>query len=287
MRKCECKFGDFCTRHNKKKDLDEFLMCVQDIQYRIYMDRITHPSISTRSNITQALVSKYLGVEIKNLSSILEIAVLGHSKEQYTDIEERDYLNFVMLDSLELGQYQRYQNNRYAESRAFLCNELFSDKEYVGTVTASWKHKYKNVNKIDDLYNWDSLGLLVGSGRKDIILCADTLTADIAFRLIDGLGFINKEVIKNFLINAVPNFRANKKSPLGNQIISHRSIFKEVSQFVRDLIDDISSLDLRSTKDKTNIRPEAYLIEMLNILWFSSKDYVVVENEILQDGWYK
>jgi hypothetical protein len=229
-----------------------------------------------------------------------KILLLGHRPDQY-DGEDRNYLYLTLLQDMDLGTYRQYQNNCFAESRAFLAD--MPEAEYVGVVTASWNRKF-GPNKIDNFHNWDNTKILFNSGDKNIVLTAERSL----FKHNDIFLLFNKGCIRDFekfaisLTGEVCNFGL-----WSNQIICHRSVYLRLQEFYRRVfplvVQKIFSYNLRSVKcsgmhsDQNliysgpevgfNNRKEGLFFEFLTNLWFASqKDLMILPNAVCNTDWY-
>jgi hypothetical protein len=229
-----------------------------------------------------------------------KILLLGHTQNQYSG-ENRDYLEFRLLQDLDLGIYRQYQNNCFSESRMYLSE--IPDTEYVGTVTASWNQKFDQ-NRIDEFHNWENTKVLFNSGDRNIVLTSEKsmFKHDCIFDL-----FSDKEIVRDFsdfaisLTGEICNFGL-----WSNQIICHRSIYLKLQEFHRMafplVVEKIHSYNLRALKcrilhgqDASNLyftegfenRKAGLFFEFLTNVWVScQKDLIILPNASRKKEWY-
>ena len=99
--------------------------------------------------------------------SQFKVLVLTHTPKQKETIQDREYLEFVDLNSIETNF-----PDSFTESRMFYqdFDTLFpSDKQYVGLVTGSWNKKYIGLNPIDEMHNWKAIRKL----DDHAVICSD------------------------------------------------------------------------------------------------------------------
>lgn len=238
------------------------------------------------------------------------ILCLGHSDKQFNSIQDRPYLKKVNLNTLKCG---KYSGNKWAESRGFLSErQLFpEDAEFYGFVTASWNLKYLDHYRIDNFHNWESTMVLLNSKPEDrVVLCAD---------MFCWCNWINDEtckpakcVLKSILqkddaVRVGRDFfklmkldtRIHKRVPYSNQQIYHKSLYFEWKKYLEDndclnkvdwYVKKISSDKIKGwTKEVdeySNVRLQAYFMEMLNIIWFTNNDFKFIANTTRKDDWY-
>jgi len=227
-----------------------------------------------------------------------KIAVLGHCDDQYSNIRPRDFLSFVRLQEMSCIS-ERYQSNIFAEARAYFCDELFGNEQFVGTVTASWNHKYSGMNKIDDFDKWKSTKRLFS--EDNIILCSDTIAINVwyngVYPLIRHIGFVNyKSILEYFskLGGIIPDDSCIINVPLSNQIITSRDIFKSKVDFIRYYLSEITDKFFQDPdmfyidKALSKSRPLAYISEFLSAMWYYQEldKYTILPNEKLVSDWY-
>lgn len=282
---CNCYLAGFCDRHQREKTAKEIRLCRSDWQYREYYDN---------------LYFKYSKLELEYFkeykcdvldTSKVSIAVLGHCEQQFVNIKERNYLNRIFLQDLDLGDSSKFQRNESAEARAFLCPALFDNSyDYVGVVTASWNYKYSGTNKIDEFHNWPSAHALINSGRDDIVLCANNCDFDGICRLSNILRYKDGDKISAYL-SQILNKKNTKKGVLSNQIICHRSAYENLCSFLKPHLEFIydyceSNKWNCSPLKPTNDRIIGFFCEQLTCLWCIGQDYTIIENEKTQQNWY-
>jgi hypothetical protein len=238
------------------------------------------------------------------------ILCLGHSDEQFNSIQNKPYLKKVNLNTLECG---KYSGNEWAESRGFLSErQLFpDDAEFYGFVTASWNLKYLDHYRIDNFHNWDSITVLLNSKPEDrVVLCADIFCW--CNWINDATCWPAKCVLKSILqkddaIRVGRDFfklmkldtRIHKRVPYSNQQIYHKSLYFEWKKYLEDndclnkidwYVKKISSDKIKGwTKEVdeySNVRLQAYFMEMLNIAWFTNNDFKFIANTTRRDEWY-
>ena len=172
--KCHCVSAGLCPLFKKIIDKTNLHWCQNaSKEEREEYQRAYRGPVALTKHAYQ-FISEHDDKDYQIDTSKVQIAVLGHSKQQFDTIKDQRYLKKVYLDDLDLGKYSRFQSNAYAESRAFLCDDLFdADVEYVGTVTASWNIKYQGLSPIDEFHRWPASRALIQSGREDVLLCAN------------------------------------------------------------------------------------------------------------------
>jgi len=213
-----------------------------------------------------------------------KIAVLGHSVSQFDNIWHQPYMEYFLLQNLDLGKFSRFQSNEYSESRAYLC-DLFDDSEYVGVVSASWNSKYSG-ECIDNFPNWENVSYLYN--YPNVILCghAAHLECESMFRLFE------EDFSKEFVA-----YISSFTGPVigfgiwANQIICHRSIYMKLQEFHRKMIPLICDKEwpLTIVKDKRVLfqhRAIGLLLEAATNMWVASQPFVVLENASVKEKWY-
>jgi hypothetical protein len=282
---CSCYLAGFCDRHQREKTAKEIRLCRRDWQYREHYDNLHF----RYSKLELEYFEEYKCDDLD--TSRVSIAVLGHCEQQFVDIKERNYLNRVFLQDLDLGNSSKFQRNESAEARAFLCPTLFDTSyEYVGVVTASWNYKYSGKNKIDEFHKWPSAHALINSGRDDIILCANTYDFDSISALSNILRYKDIDRILSYL-SQVSQKQIGKRGILSNQIICHRSIYENLCDFLRPHLEFIydycedNKWDCSALKS-TNNRIIGFFCEQLTCLWSISQNYTIIENEKTRQDWY-
>lgn len=258
---------------------------MSDWQYREYYD-----NLHFRYSKLELEYFKDYKCDVLDTSKV-SIAVLGHCKEQFVDIKERDYLNRIFLQDLDLGNNSKFQRNESAEARAFLCPTLFgASYEYVGVITASWNYKYSGANKIDEFHKWPSAHAMINSGRDDIILCANTYDLDAIYTLSNILRYKDIDMILSYL-SQVLHKQVGKKGVLSNQIICHRSAYESLCGFLKSHLEFIydycesNKWDCSELKT-TNDRIIGFFCEQLTCLWSLGQNYTIIENEKTRQDWY-
>lgn len=230
---------------------------------------------------------KYKKIDISNL----ELACVGHSDKQFKTIKDRPYLKKIYLQDLNLGKWQKFQNNDYAENRIFLADNIFNEtKKYIGTVTASWNIKYVNQNKIDNIENW-----LIYDLDEDIIV-GPVLVSPIVWiqgerSIFNWLGLKKQyqdEIIKFYESNNL--ILIDKQVHPHNQYICKKEIYNKFVEFFRNIIVEldclINTFDLHSLNEFARHRFHAYVAEHINMVWFANQNYKHIAMQSLNDNWY-
>jgi len=267
-----------------------------------------HKSPIALTSEAHQFISEYSSGHKADTSNV-QIAVLGHSKKQFDTIKDRPYLKKIYLDDLNLGKYhKRFQSNAYAESRAFLCDELFdAGAEYVGTVTASWNIKYQGLSPIDDFPNWPASKALLQSKRDNVLLCANLDNPAVWFGkpflntpdtfILKYLGFsrrqrkrIERTLFRDLKLKVKKN---GPPSALSNQFICHKNLYNRYVTFFRDseVLQRIDRLfkkyDMSTGSPVTNQRPVAFIIECVTMVWLGmQEDILTIPTEITPPEWY-
>lgn len=312
MTPCDCSSPGWCGRHFQTKDHKQWLMCLKHDGHRHSLDFKYGVSPHLMSDDQKEAVRKHLDAENSlrkfahdydpDILKSCQILLLGHKQGQYSG-EAREYLDFLLLQDLDLGRHKQYQNNCFAESRIFLSEA--PEMEYVGVVTASWNEKFEP-NKIDDFHNWENTKILFNSGNKNIILTAERsqLKHNDIFDLFsvpqghERIGDFEEFVVS--LTGEVCNFGL-----WSNQIICHRSVYLRLQEFYRRVfplvVEKIYSYDLAGIKclvkhGSTNRiysdegfenRKHGLFFEFLTNIWFASqKEFIILPNCTRRDDWY-
>lgn len=236
----------------------------------------------------------------------IEIACLGHSEEQFKNIEEKSYIRKVNLNDLEI---EKYGGNEWAESRAFLAKNLFSrDVDFVGYVTASWNSKYKSFSRIDNFHNWYTAKILLNSKPEDnIVLCADifcpcwwTTNQNHHNNILSSFFSADSSLIGNTLLKLVKLDNFNHiKVPFANQIISHKYTIQKYTDYLKEqnILDKVDwfvkKYTLKYVDNSNEIkalyqnnRIQAYLMEMIFCFWSANQDFVYIPNAEKRIEWY-
>ena len=309
--KCHCVSAGFCPLYRKVMDTNNIGWCKgaspQDREY--YIGSYKGPVALNQDAVD--FLSKYEGNNCQVDTSEVQIAVLGHSKQQFDTIKDQSYLKKVYLDDLDLGKYSRFQSNAYAESRAFFCDDLFdSNVKYVGTVTASWNIKYRGLSPIDDFHNWDAAGALLRSQADNVMLCANLDRPAVWFGetfiktpgadpggILGYLGFSKEQraIIETVLLGDL-KLRVSEDSravAMSNQFICHKNLYNRYIKFLReheilDVLTDLFSSDhMLTNKPATNVRPVAFMVECVTMIWLSmQEDILIIPTEIRSSEWY-
>jgi len=218
----------------------------------------------------------------------VKIACLGHSKKQFDTIPHRKWLVPTYLDNLNLGFYSDYQKNDWAEGRAFLCDSLFdySSCDYVGTVTASWNLKFYRSN-LENLDRHEHIHKLFDNNTVITSLLEPFWMWDTMF---DYIGFTNGTKISDFVKSYFKGIDTNKLVPLSNQVICHKSIYKNLCDFHKSVVEDIRQFVDKygdvPENELTRSRKYAYVVEAMTMAYFQSKDYNYIPVAKLHPQWY-
>lgn len=238
--------------------------------------------------------------ECKKLD-FLQILVAGHQEEQFDTIQPRSYLKFINLETQQYSN-KSYASNSLGEARVFLADNIIDDScSVLGTVTASWNHKYFPW-KIDYMSYWPQMKIIQKLRDDSSIVVCPTICKGIYAAHDDPLW--DKNFQKHFR-NSHPNsdnigktlykitglkYDGLRPAPYGNQIICHKTLFYDLCDFVRSHIDSIinalgSNLIYEGVDEH---RPLAYVVEELTMLWWANQPsihYVPVV-EIVPE-WYQ
>lgn len=239
--------------------------------------------------------------KINNFDNV-EILCLGHSQKQFDLTEDRPYLRKVHLDTVDAGEYS---TTKWAESRIFIPNDLFSSKsEWVGFVSASWNIKYEAFSKIHDFHNWLSASILINSKPEDkVVLCADIFCPCVWFQSEHNVlsVFFPKEIVpiigNRFLRTVGLKQDIHVKVPFSNTFIAHRSLWQEYKDYLEDnnifekldhFIDTYAQQYLgKGEAVYASSRVGGYFIEMLTCFWFASHpDFMFIPNGQRRLDWY-
>lgn len=297
LRKCQCSKPGWC--HIYKKDMGE---CILDWnwcqsatkeereEYKEHWNKVDEIKGSIRRSLeTQEIIENNKNNNI-DLSK-LKIAVLGHNFLQFDSIVKREYTDFIFLQDLDLGNFKDFQDNKYAEIRAYLCDGLFdyNSVEYVGVATASWNKKFTGKNNIDNIENWDSIGCLF-SGRKDLVLCAElyrnTTSHDFVYY------FLPDEKQANSLLSLLEKYFGytliKKPCPMANCIICNKEIYIGLCDFYKKFLPEFKHISKEFNYTTNNLaknRGEAFLLEYVTMLWLDSKNLTFINNETRNSKW--
>lgn len=220
--------------------------------------------------------------------SRVQLAVLGHSPTQFESLSHRDWLFPTYLDRLDLGFYNDYQENHWAEGRAFLCDSLFnySKYDYVGVVSASWNNKFYSprLEKIDRHEHIHKLF------DNKTVLTAMIEPFSMWKKVFTNLGFVNGSKVYDFVKSYSKGMNTNKFVPLSNQVICHKSIYKDLCNFHKSVVEDIRKFvdkygDVEGN-EVTRSRKYAYIVEAMTMAYFESKDYNYIPVAKLNPQWY-
>jgi hypothetical protein len=311
--RCTCDSPGWCNRHFQNKDRKQWLNCLKneghrhslDFKYGILPQNMTDlqkQSVQRHIDSENSLKQFIYDYDFDKLKKT-KIILLGHKTEQYENINKQEYLEYQLLQSLDLGIYKQYQNNCFAESRVFLSNILNDSIEYIGVITASWNNKFDS-NKIDKFHEWENTKILFNSENKNIVLTAER--SMFKHNSIFDL-FKNKDVVQDFseftisLTGEICNFGL-----WANQIICHREIYLKLQEFYRTVfplvVEKIHSYNLSTlqchgahglnakniyTNEGFNNRKAGLFFEFLTNVWFASqKDLIILPNASRKRDWY-
>jgi len=217
----------------------------------------------------------------------VEIACLGHYDKQFSFTDSVPYLKKINLNNLKCG---KYQNNKWAESRAFIDRSIFSnDAEYLGFVSASWNDKFEP-NRIDNFHNWPYSKYLVNSDK--LVFCANVNCCCAWKNIIKGI-IKGHDNIFNKLQELLNLEIYHVKVPYCNTFIAHRSIVEEYLNYldseqimakIEDFVQREVVKDFLGEYNKHRI--EAYIMEMVNCFWWAKKDYMYISNASRKQTWY-
>jgi hypothetical protein len=307
MNPCNCSSPGWCSRHFQNKDHKQWLMCLKHDGHRHSLDSKYGVSPDLMTDDQKESVQRHIDAENSlrkfahdydpDILKSCKILLLGHKEDQYSG-EARDYLDFLLLQDLDLGRYKQYQKNCFSESRIFLSEA--PEAEYIGVVTASWNRKFEP-NKIDDFHNWENTKILFNSGDKNLILAAER--SQFKHNCIFDV-FQDREKVEAFqefaisITGEICNFGL-----WANQIICHRSVYLRLQEFYRRVfplvVEEIHSYDIgvvKSKHGKTNgiysgegfdNRKAGLFFEFLTNIWFASqKEFIILPNCTRKDDWY-
>jgi len=287
LNKCQCSEPGLCPLYSKKMDKAGHNWCKTTTKEK----RQSYKNKSSNINLEHEKVD----IIHADLSKV-NIACLGHCKEQFDTIEDQDYINKIYLDDLDLGVYNKFQTNAYSETRAYLSDIFdYSKYDYVGCTTASWNMKYVNKrNRIDRAGRWlDSKKL----DDKKTIYCATVSTTESWVEgensVMNWMGTPKKyqrEIIKyheglGFKIN-------NKFVGNHNQIICHKDLYRKISGYFQDTINDLANLiesfDLSKFNEFARERTLGYFCELSTMILLSNIDvnFIPVQANYKHD-WFK
>lgn len=276
---CICDAPGFCPLFNKVMTDNppnwQWCQNCNKLERLDYLNKISKDSI------------KYKKIDISNL----ELACVGHSDKQFKTIKDRPYLKKIYLQDLNLGKWQKFQNNDYSENRIFLADNIFNEtKKYIGTVTASWNIKYVNQNKIDNIENW-----LIYDLDEDIIvgpvLFSPIVWTQGEISTFNWLGLKKQhqdEIIKFHESNNL--ILIDKPVHPHNQYICKKEIYNKFVEFFKNIIVEldclINTFDLHSLNKFARPRFHGYVAEYTNIVWFANQNYKHIAVQSLDDNWY-
>lgn len=223
-----------------------------------------------------------------------QIAVLGHSEQQFETIKKQPYLNYKLLQDLDLGDFNKdFQNNAWAEARAYLCDDLFnySKSDFIGTVSASWNMKYMPMAKIDEFHEWKTLSKL---NNRKTILTAELEPFLIWHEILPRIGYTDPKGIIEFFNNTVEGMNEKLSVPLANQLICHKKIYTDICNFMKgfmvtlkDFVDSYGD-DFVKNNEITKQRKYAYLCEAGCMAYLSTRtDWTFIPNTRVDYDWYR
>lgn len=231
----------------------------------------------------------------------VEILCLGHHEKQFVDFPSKNFLKPVNLSALDAG---KYSDNKWAETRAFLVDGLFSENaQFTGMTTVSWNDKYEDL-PIESFDKWYTAKLLLNSTPEDkIVLCADTFCPCC---WISRSGSISNtfytvdmnDAMVDLLEDCCLDTSIHIRVPFGNQIIAHKNFIEDFTSFIKnndvlDKVDEFANKNhnlLRTNSSVAsqyhNIRVQAYLMEMVSCFWLANKNYYYFPNVKRRGDWY-
>jgi len=293
------KGSNYCDRHFLYKTDKEWMQCLRNETHRFQEDNKyginykdieeeTRNCLKEKESIKQNFFSESYIYENEKLSRT-KIAVLGHKKCQYDNIKDQPYLQNFLLQDLDLGIYNKYQRNCYAESRAFYCDNIFDfdNFDYVGVVTASWNSKFNGL-RIDEFDSWQQTNILYNN--SNVILTAESCFPHKQSSIFDmfKIDFSNDylDLIYSFIEK---NYRIGIWS---NQIICHKSIYIKLQNFHRKIIKPILDQNFPLTLKKEDSmylgREIGLLLELATCLWISSNpDLIILDTSYAKHSWFQ
>jgi len=271
LNKCQCSSEGFCPLYNKKMDEAGHNWCKTTTKEK----RQNYKNKSSNIN----LQNKKLDIIHSDLSKT-SIACLGHCEDQFSSIEDQDYLTKIYLDELDLGIYNRFQTNQYSETRAYLSNIFdYSQYDYVGCVTASWNMKYINKrNRIDRAGRWLDPNKL---DDKNTIYCATVSTTESWIEgensVMNWLGTPKKHIKEVLKFHENLSMKPDDKQVANhNQIIAHKDLFLKISNHFRENIFEYSKIfnkfNLSDFSDFARKRLFGFYCEFSTMMFLSNND---------------
>jgi len=304
---CQCTHPGFCLLFKKMMDETNLHWCqnASAVDRQVYKEAYNGPIALTKES--DQFLRKYNSPHDVSMLNV-QIAVLGHSNKQFDTIQDRPYLKKVYLDDLNLGKYhKRFQSNAYAESRAFLCDNLFDDHaDYVGVVTASWNVKYYGLNPIDNFHNWHSTKALLLSKKDNVLLCANVENSALwfdkssKFNVLRHLGFTPRQRhgIAKVLFHDLNLSCQTRDTAVSNQLICHKNLYNRYVTFIRDneVLLRMSHVFKKQPFQFSQIGqaecgtrgPVSLVMECVLMAWLNTQDDIlIIPNEIANKQWYE
>ena len=220
----------------------------------------------------------------------LQILCLGHSEKHLAKIPEKPYLKKINLNDIDV---HKYSGNEWAESRAFIAKDLFSqDKEFIGYTTASWNDKFISPG-LHNFHIFNYSKNLINSNEKDgVVLCADVHCCCVWPPSIKA-GFNDSSLVHKIEKFMGLNFK-HAMVPFCNQFIAHRGIVKEYLNYLdkKEIfakIDEFVKKNVLCNPNPKRVegRAQGVFMELVNTYWFSKQDYFYIPNAIRTKGWYE
>lgn len=296
-----------------KKKLAELLTeCISDKQ-KLFLNYLTQNNrhhrcsiATTHQQIKNVQTLKYIKEQDKSRDNFdnVEILCLGHSHKQFDTISDRPYLKKINLNQIDAG---KYSDNKWAESRAFIPYLFSENAEFIGFVTASWNIKYESFSFLENFHNWDYAKVLINSKPEDkIVLCADifcpccwiqnsTESSILSHFFNHEAKVIGRKFLKLIGLQKYKHI----KVPFGNQMIMHKSLLKEYTDYLRDfnIFDKVDYFinnyaikyiyNNDALRDKYHYsRLHAYLMEMVSCFWFTNQDWIYLPVTERREDWY-
>ena len=294
---CSCAAPGFCSRHFMQKDRLEWLDCLKREGIRRKLDHRYGMSYFDMDSSKREIIPRTEAQKTEAFKTPLQydrdllkrtkIAVLGHAISQFDNIIHSPYMEYFLLQDLDLGIYSRFQSNDYAESRAYLCDLFDYDKyDYVGVVSASWNSKYDGLS-IDDFHDWRTTSILYNN--QNIVLCAHP--ANFECRSVFDV-FEND--FAGECMDLISSFTGPRQGMglWANQIICHKSIYIELEKFHRMILPIIADqkwpLKIKNGRGRNlNIRAFGLILEAVTNLWFASRpNLLILDNATIKKNWY-
>lgn len=209
----------------------------------------------------------------------LHVYVLGHNEEQYKNIKTRDYLEFVRLDKLEVGEYQL---NDFGENRFLYTGfEKNLPAEYVGTVTASWNTKNR--------YDFYGKYILMVDFLHELDLQPKTVWAPI-LALDDWMKYTEEchpgfdKYLKQ--LSEITGVTSARKTLWCSNFICHRDVMLDYVKFFKDTFEKVNAVHKWDysdfyMSDYYTDRRSAAIGERITMYYFSSRDDLELKEPIV------